>query len=71
MARGALAVRESRAILHAIADASGASAHFRHHPLQRAVRDVQTLSGHTIFDLDQRLENYGRALLGLEPEGLF
>ena len=71
VARGALAVRESRTILHSIADASGASAHFRHHPLQRAVRDVQTLSGHTIFDLDQRLENYGRALLGLEPEGLF
>jgi len=71
VARAALTVRESRAILRSIADASGASAHFHHHPLQRAVRDVQTLSGHTIFDLDQRLESYGRVLLGLEPEGMF
>jgi alkylation response protein AidB-like acyl-CoA dehydrogenase len=70
-ARGALAVHESREILRSIADASGASAHFRDHPLQRAVRDVQTLSGHAIFDLEQRLESYGRVLLGHEPQGLF
>ena len=70
-ARAALAVRESREILRSIADASGASAHFRDHPLQRAVRDVQTLSGHAIFDLEQRLESYGRVLLGHDPQGLF
>jgi len=70
-ARAALAVRESREILRSMADASGASAHFRDHPLQRAVRDVQTLSGHAIFDLEQRLESYGRVLLGHDPQGLF
>ena len=70
-ARAAVVVRESRDVLRSIADASGASAHFRDHPLQRGVRDVQTLSGHAIFDLEQRLESYGRVLLGLEPQGLF
>ena len=54
-----------------VAEASGASAHFESHPLQRAVRDVNTLSAHTVFDLDQRLEDYGRTVLGLEPRGLF
>jgi len=70
-ARAALAVRESRDSLRSMADASGASAHFQSHPLQRAVRDVQTLSGHAIFDLEQRLESYGRVLLGHEPQGMF
>ena len=52
-------------------DLSGASAHFRTHPLQRAVRDIAILSSHIVFDLDQRLENFGRTLLGLEPTGPF
>ncbi|MFP6641829.1 MAG: hypothetical protein VCC04_16410, partial [Myxococcota bacterium] len=71
LAATATAVQQSRQILARIAQSSGASAHFDSHPLQRAVRDVNTLSSHTVFDLDQRLENYGRTLLGLEPEGLF
>lgn len=71
LAATATAVQQSRQILARIAQGSGASAHFDSHPLQRAVRDVNTLSSHTVFDLGQRLENYGRTLLGLEPEGLF
>ena len=71
IASTATAVHKSRAILAEVAEASGASAHFESHPLQRAVRDVNTLSAHTIFDLDQRLEDYGRTLLGLEPKSLF
>jgi hypothetical protein len=31
---------------------------------------VNTLSCHAIFDLDARLEIYGRTLLGLDPGGL-
>ena len=71
MASTAAAVHKSRAILAEVAEASGASAHFESHPLQRAVRDVNTLSAHTVFDLDQRLEDYGRTRLGLEPKSLF
>ena len=33
--------------------------------LQRILRDVHTLSGHTVFDLDVGGELYGRLLLGL------
>jgi hypothetical protein len=33
--------------------------------LQRALRDLETLSCHTVFDLDVSSEAYGRLLLGL------
>ena len=29
-----------------------------------------TMASHAIFDLDSRLENLGRTMLGLEPEGI-
>ncbi|PRC53101.1 acyl-CoA dehydrogenase, partial [Mycobacterium sp. ITM-2017-0098] len=32
--------------------ASGASAHFLHHPLQRIKRDVDVIGGHVVFDYD-------------------
>jgi 3-hydroxy-9,10-secoandrosta-1,3,5(10)-triene-9,17-dione monooxygenase len=66
----ALAVDQSKRVLLAISEASGASAHFQQHPLQRAVRDVNTLSCHLVFDLDARLEAFGRSLLGFEPGGM-
>jgi hypothetical protein len=34
------------------------------------VRDANTMACHVIFDLDSRLENMGRTMLGLEPEGI-
>lgn len=67
----AYAVDCSKRVIASVAEASGASAHFLDHPLQRAKRDVDTLSCHTIFDLDSRLESYGRTLLGLDPQGPF
>jgi 3-hydroxy-9,10-secoandrosta-1,3,5(10)-triene-9,17-dione monooxygenase len=69
-AAAAFAVDQSKRVLLSLAEASGASAHFRKDPLQRAVRDVNTLSCHMIFDLDKRLEIHGRTLLGLEPGGM-
>jgi alkylation response protein AidB-like acyl-CoA dehydrogenase len=66
----ALAVEQSRRVLLSIAEASGASAHFASHPLQRSVRDVSTLACHTVFDMDSRLEIYARTLLGREPGGM-
>lgn len=70
LAACALAVDQSKRVLLALSEASGASAHFASHPLQRAVRDVGTLSCHAIFDLEARLEIYGRTLLGREPGGM-
>ncbi|MAJ59374.1 MAG: hypothetical protein CBC48_05005 [bacterium TMED88] len=66
----ALAVDQSKRALQSLSEAAGASAHFLDHPLQRALRDVNMMATHVIFDLDQRLEIHGRALLGLEPSGL-
>lgn len=63
----ALAVRECRDTVRRLMDSSGASAHLSAHPMQRIVRDINTLSCHTVFDTDIGAENYGRLLLGLKP----
>jgi len=63
----ATVVDQSKRAIRSIADASGASAHRLDDPLQRALRDVHTMSSHVVFDLDARLELYGRVRLGLEP----
>lgn len=66
------AVHQARGVLQDVAEASGGSAHFLHHPLQRALRDVQTASAHVAFDRDTQRETYGKLLLGLEPSsGLY
>jgi alkylation response protein AidB-like acyl-CoA dehydrogenase len=70
LASYAMAVDQSKRILLSIAEASGAHAHFSDHPLQRAVRDANTMACHVVFDLDSRLETFGRAALGLDPQGM-
>ena len=60
-------MHDCRSTALAVSEASGANAHFLDHPLQRAVRDLNTMSGHIAFDLDSALENYGRITLGMEP----
>ncbi|MFT5442529.1 MAG: 3-hydroxy-9,10-secoandrosta-1,3,5(10)-triene-9,17-dione monooxygenase [Myxococcota bacterium] len=67
----AYVVDQSKRVLQSIAEASGAHAHFQSHPLQRAVRDVNTMACHVVFDLDSRLENHGRAMVGLDTAGMF
>jgi len=39
--------------------------------MQRILRDLNTGSCHTVFDLDVSAEQYGRLLLGLEPNAPF
>ncbi len=60
------AVHQSRRVVLDVAEASGASAHFQTHPLQRAARDVNVMACHVAFDADARHELYGRMLLGLD-----
>lgn len=62
----ALGVDYCKQAIRAMCEISGGSTHFLNNPMQRALRDVETLSSHMVFDLDQRLEVFGRALLGLE-----
>lgn len=58
-------VRKSRDVVRDVVEASGAHAHFLDNPLQRMLRDVHTLSCHTVFDLDISSEQYGRVLLDM------
>ena len=60
-------VRMCREAVRSLMEASGASAHLMSSPMQRVHRDIHTLSCHTVFDLDLASENYGRILIGLEP----
>jgi hypothetical protein len=52
-------------VVRDVVEACGASAHFLDNPLQRLQRDLNTLSCHTVFDMDVSSELYGRLLLGL------
>lgn len=60
------ALHQSRRVILDVAEASGASAHFQSHPLQRAVRDANVASCHVAFDRDAQNELLGRLLLGFE-----
>ena len=62
-------VREAHEIVTEVLEASGAHAQFLDNPLQRIQRDLNTLSGHTIFDLDVGTEVYGRLMLGYPANG--
>lgn len=61
------AAHQARELIAEVSRASGASAHYGDHPLQRALRDVNVAACHVVFDLDAQLENLGRLRLGLEP----
>lgn len=58
-------VRRARNVVRDVVEACGASAHFLDNPLQRTLRDLNTASCHTVFDLDVSTEVYGRLLVGL------
>lgn len=59
-------VHESRDIINRLLGASGASAHFLDHPLQRIKRDVDVLAGHVVFDYDTSRELAGALILGID-----
>jgi alkylation response protein AidB-like acyl-CoA dehydrogenase len=69
MATGAHAVHQARRVLQEVSEASGASAHFQQHALQRALRDANVASCHVVFDLDTSREVYGKLLLGMPAPG--
>ncbi|WP_165978104.1 acyl-CoA dehydrogenase family protein [Actinomadura darangshiensis] len=57
----------SRRVVNDLCAAAGASAQFTGSPFQRAQRDVNTISGHVVFDPDEAYRLYGRIELGLDP----
>jgi len=56
-----------REAVRTVCEASGSSGHFLNHPLQRALRDVNVMSSHVVYDLDGAAELRGRAMIGLPP----
>jgi 3-hydroxy-9,10-secoandrosta-1,3,5(10)-triene-9,17-dione monooxygenase len=63
-AAAAHVVHESRAVIADLLESSGASAQFLDHPLQRAKRDVDVISGHVVFDYDGSRELAGALEIG-------
>ena len=59
-------VHESRAVIGALLEASGASAHFLDNPLQRIKRDVDVICGHVVFDYDTSRELAAALTLGMK-----
>lgn len=57
-------VHECRSVIGDLLEASGASAQFLSHPLQRAKRDVDVISGHVVFDYDGSRELAGALEIG-------
>ncbi len=57
-------VHESRSVIADLLEASGASAQFLNHPLQRVKRDVDVISGHVVFDYDGSRELAGALEIG-------
>ena len=57
-------VHESRSVIADLLEASGSSAQFLDHPLQRAKRDVDVISGHVVFDYDGSRELAGALEIG-------
>lgn len=58
-------VHESRSVIADLLAASGASAHFLDHPLQRIKRDVDVITGHVVFDYDTSRELAGALTIGM------
>ncbi|MEU8341948.1 acyl-CoA dehydrogenase family protein [Spirillospora sp. NPDC048832] len=56
----------ARRVVNDLCSAAGASAQFSSSPFQRAQRDVNTISGHVVFDPDAAYTLYGRIGLGLD-----
>lgn len=62
-----IAVDRCKRVILSVCEACGSHSHLQSSPLQRALRDVNALACHALFNLDNRLEGYGRLLLGMDP----
>jgi 3-hydroxy-9,10-secoandrosta-1,3,5(10)-triene-9,17-dione monooxygenase len=63
----AYAMELCRDAIRTVCEASGSGAHFLDNPMQRALRDVNVMSSHVVYDLDGATELHGRSMIGLPP----
>ncbi|WP_329519102.1 acyl-CoA dehydrogenase family protein [Spirillospora sp. NBC_01491] len=65
---GGHVVGTARTAVNELCAAGGASIQFLDSPLQRAQRDINTISGHVVFDLDATYGLFGKVDLGVDPD---
>lgn len=61
------AVEACRKAIRTASEGAGSSAHALDNPLQRALRDVNVMASHVVYDKDLVRELRGRAMVGLPP----
>jgi len=66
----AYAVSLCREAVACLGEAAGSSAQMLDQPFQRAVRDINTIATHVVFDVDMAYELHGRSLIGLPPNAM-
>lgn len=66
-AQVALAMDLCREAVRLVVEGAGSSAHMTDNPLQRALRDINVMASHVIYDMDAATELHGRAMIGLPP----
>ncbi|KQZ76970.1 hypothetical protein ASE06_04375 [Sphingopyxis sp. Root214] len=66
-AQVALAMDLCRDAIRLLVEGAGSSAHMTSSPLQRALRDVNVMASHVVYDFDGATELLGRSLIGLPP----
>jgi alkylation response protein AidB-like acyl-CoA dehydrogenase len=59
-------VRLANIVVNTLAAAAGASSGYLSSPLQRALRDVQMMRGHVMYDWDRTAQIAGKLALGIE-----
>ncbi|MES2494396.1 MAG: hypothetical protein V4579_14110 [Pseudomonadota bacterium] len=67
-ARSTFAVDLCKTAVRAIGDLSGSGVHYGGNAMQRAIRDINMLSSHTVIDLPHAMDAHGRQMLGMSPE---
>jgi alkylation response protein AidB-like acyl-CoA dehydrogenase len=63
--------RRSREVVDKLMDLAGARSIFEDNPLQRFWRDVHAMGQHVALNYEAAMRNYGRVLMGLEPDAPF
>ncbi len=63
----ALGVSLCREAVSCLGEAAGSAAQMLDQPFQRAVRDLNVIASHVVFDVDMAFELRGRDLVGLAP----
>ncbi|MEQ8311567.1 MAG: hypothetical protein RIA72_12800 [Sphingopyxis sp.] len=66
-AQVALAMELCRDAVRLLVEGAGSSAHMLSNPLQRAMRDINVMASHVVYDFDAATELLGRSLIGLPP----